>query len=68
MNARAQPAEQAPHGLPLAEELDALLRTASPARVIATALRTVGREHLAVVSSFGTVSAALLKVMADVDP
>ena len=31
-------------------------------------LKTVGREHLAVVSSFGTESAALLKVMADVDP
>jgi len=28
----------------------------------------VGREHLALVSSFGTESAALLKVMADVDP
>jgi phosphoadenosine phosphosulfate reductase len=28
----------------------------------------VGRERLAVVSSFGTESAALLKVMADVDP
>jgi phosphoadenosine phosphosulfate reductase len=36
--------------------------------VIAAALRTVGRERLAVVSSFGTESAALLKVMADVDP
>ena len=31
-------------------------------------MRTVGREHLALVSSFGTESAALLKVMADVDP
>jgi len=36
--------------------------------VIAAALQAVGREHLAVVSSFGTESAALLKVMADVDP
>ena len=36
--------------------------------MIATALRTVGREQLALVSSFGTESAALLKVMADVDP
>jgi phosphoadenosine phosphosulfate reductase len=36
--------------------------------VIAAALRTVGRERLAVVSSFGTESAALLKVVADVDP
>jgi len=32
------------------------------------ALQTVGRERLAVVSSFGTESAALLKVIADVDP
>jgi len=48
----------------LADELTG----ASPAEVIATALRSVGREHLAVVSSFGTESAALLKVMADVDP
>lgn len=49
-------------------ELDRQLSDASPAEVIAAALRTVGREHLAVVSSFGTESAALLKVMADVDP
>jgi phosphoadenosine phosphosulfate reductase len=54
--------------LPPAEELDRALRNASPAEVIATALQTVGREHLALVSSFGTESAALLKVMADVDP
>jgi phosphoadenosine phosphosulfate reductase len=44
------------------------LRAASPAEVIERALKTVGREHLALVSSFGTESAALLKVMADVDP
>jgi len=54
--------------LPSAEGLDRALRDAPPAEVIATALQTVGREHLAVVSSFGTESAALLKVMADVDP
>jgi phosphoadenosine phosphosulfate reductase len=54
--------------LPPAEGLDRALRNASPADVIAAALRAVGREHLAVVSSFGTESAALLKVMADVDP
>ncbi len=54
--------------LPRAEELDRALRDASPVEVIAAALHTVGREHLAVVSSFGTESAALLKVMADVDP
>jgi phosphoadenosine phosphosulfate reductase len=56
------------HALPPAEELDRALRTASPAEVIAAALKTVGRERLALVSSFGTESAALLKVMADVDP
>lgn len=44
------------------------LHDASPAEVIAAALQTVGREQLALVSSFGTESAALLKVMADVDP
>jgi phosphoadenosine phosphosulfate reductase len=51
-----------------AQALDHALRDASPAHVIETALKTVGREQLALVSSFGTESAALLKVMADVDP
>jgi phosphoadenosine phosphosulfate reductase len=51
-----------------AEGLDRALRHAAPAEVIAAALQIVGRERLAVVSSFGTESAALLKVMADVDP
>jgi phosphoadenosine phosphosulfate reductase len=54
--------------LPKAEALDLALRAASPAEVIEAALKTVGREHLALVSSFGTESAALLKVMSDVDP
>ncbi len=54
--------------LPSAEELDQALRNQLPSAVIAAALQAVGREHLAVVSSFGTESAALLKVMADVDP
>ncbi|WP_375790099.1 phosphoadenylyl-sulfate reductase [Bradyrhizobium sp. Pha-3] len=54
--------------LPPADALDRALRKASPAEVIAAALETVGREKLALVSSFGTESAALLKVMADVDP
>lgn len=58
----------APDALPAADVLDRALRTASPAEVIAAALQTVGRERLALVSSFGTESAALLKVMADVDP
>ena len=48
--------------------LDAALRTASPQQVIAAALQAIGRERLAVVSSFGTESDALLKVTADVDP
>jgi phosphoadenosine phosphosulfate reductase len=51
-----------------AAELDRTLRDASPHEVIATAVRLVGRDQLALVSSFGTESAALLKVMADVDP
>ncbi len=54
--------------LPVAAELDHALRNATPAEVIACAVRTVGRERLALVSSFGTESAALLEVMADVDP
>src|SRR3984885_147622 len=51
-----------------AEALDEMLRHATPPEVIAAALQAVGRERVAVVSSFGTESAALLKVMADVDP
>ena len=54
--------------LPRAVELDHALRDASPAGIIAEALKSVGRERLALVSSFGTESAALLKVAADVDP
>jgi len=70
MTALAQQAvaEQAARDFPPAEELASVLRAASPAEVIATALQTFGRERLALVSSFGTESAALLKVMADVDP
>jgi phosphoadenosine phosphosulfate reductase len=51
-----------------AQDLDRQLRDAAPGQVIAAALRELGRDRLAVVSSFGTESAALLKVMADVDP
>ena len=51
-----------------AQALDRALRAASPAEIIETALKTAGRDRLALVSSFGTESAALLKVMADVDP
>ena len=54
--------------LPAANELDRALADASPAEIIASALRIVGRERLAVVSSFGTESAALLRIVADIDP
>jgi len=47
--------------------LDRELAQASPAQIVEAALRAVSRERLAVVSSFGTESAALLKVVADVD-
>jgi phosphoadenosine phosphosulfate reductase len=60
--------ERTASALPSAQELDRALANASPAEVIAAALRAVGRERLVVVSSFGTESAALLKVMSDVDP
>jgi phosphoadenosine phosphosulfate reductase len=53
---------------PPADALDRALRDATPQQVIAAALAAVGRGRLALVSSFGTQSAALLKVMADVDP
>ena len=53
---------------PSAAELDRVLCDAGPADIIAKALKVFGREKLALVSSFGTESAALLKVMADVDP
>ncbi len=70
MNALAHQAEpeRAAGELPSAEALDRVLRNTSPREIIAAALQAVGREHLALVSSFGTESAALLKVMADVDP
>jgi len=69
MNAHAPQASLRPAGArPTAAELDHALRDAAPREVIATALKIVGRERLAVVSSFGTQSAALLKVIADVDP
>jgi len=53
---------------PSVEQLDRMLRDASPSVVIAEALRIFGRQKLALVSSFGIESAALLKVVADVDP
>jgi phosphoadenosine phosphosulfate reductase len=51
-----------------AAALDDMLRHASPVEIVESALRTVGRDRLALVSSFGTEAAALLKVTADVDP
>jgi phosphoadenosine phosphosulfate reductase len=70
MNALAHqvPLQPAATGQPPVERLDRALRDASPSEIIAAALREVGRDKLALVSSFGTESAALLKVMADVDP
>lgn len=70
MNALAHQAspERTVVDLTAAEPLDRALRNAPPAGVISAALQTVGRERLAVVSSCGTESAALLKVTADVDP
>jgi phosphoadenosine phosphosulfate reductase len=61
-------AQQTPIEAPAALELNRVLRAATPSEIIEAALQTVGRERLALVSSFGTESAALLKVMADVDP
>jgi len=47
--------------------LNASLEGASPAAIIAAAAELIGRDRLAVVSSFGTESAVLLKFVADVD-
>jgi len=69
VNAMAtQFASQSASVLPTADELDRALRDASPAEVVSAALKAVGREKLALLSSFGTESATLLKVVADVDP
>jgi phosphoadenosine phosphosulfate reductase len=50
-----------------AARLSRALSSASPADVIATAIQSVADGRLAVVSSFGTESAVLLKYVADVD-
>ena len=71
MNALSHPVQEKPVAVDLglaAAELNESLRAASPPEIISAALRVVGRDKLAVVSSFGTESAALLKVVADVDP
>jgi 3'-phosphoadenosine 5'-phosphosulfate sulfotransferase (PAPS reductase)/FAD synthetase len=49
-------------------QLNHALRAATPVAVIESALETVGRDALALVSSFGTESAALHSVAARIDP
>jgi len=51
-----------------ATRLDRTLAGANPWEIVAQARRIIEPGRLAVVSSFGTESAALLKVVADVDP
>jgi phosphoadenosine phosphosulfate reductase len=64
-----QPSVQSAAGdLPAAEELARALSDASPAEIMTAARQIVGSAKLALLSSFGTESAALLKVMADIDP
>jgi 3'-phosphoadenosine 5'-phosphosulfate sulfotransferase (PAPS reductase)/FAD synthetase len=53
---------------PAAASLNRFLSDAEPVEILRTARELVGRERLAVVSSFGVESAALLKLVADVDP
>jgi phosphoadenosine phosphosulfate reductase len=48
-------------------ELNRRLESATPAEIVAAAVQAVPNGRLAVVSSFGTESAALLKFVADVD-
>lgn len=52
----------------VAARLNAALADASATEIIRAAVREVGRDKLALVSSFGTESAVLLKLVADVDP
>jgi phosphoadenosine phosphosulfate reductase len=59
MNANLKPVDAA--------RLSEKLADASPTEIVAEALRAVGRERLAVASSFGIESATLLKIVADVD-
>jgi phosphoadenosine phosphosulfate reductase len=51
-----------------AARLDHALQEASPVEIIRAAISEVGRDRLALVSSFGADSAVLLKFAADVDP
>jgi phosphoadenosine phosphosulfate reductase len=50
-----------------AEDFSRNLADARPAEIVAAAVRRLGRGRVAAVSSFGTESAALLKLVADVD-
>src|SRR6476659_8367251 len=60
MNANVRPAQAA--------RLSEKLAEATPAEIVQAALQEVGRDRLAVASSFGIESATLLKVVSDVDP
>ncbi|MFZ0839319.1 MAG: phosphoadenylyl-sulfate reductase [Xanthobacteraceae bacterium] len=60
------PGEQG--SLPDAASLGRLLADAEPVQIVRVAREVIGRERLAVVSSFGTESAVLLKLVSDVDP
>jgi len=51
-----------------AAKLSEKLAEATPAAIVAEALRSVGSGRVAVASSFGIESATLLKIVADVDP
>jgi phosphoadenosine phosphosulfate reductase len=68
MRATASRTSSADVAISTAARLDPALRQASPTEIIAAAQAEVGRDRLALVSSFGTESAALLKFVADVDP
>ncbi|MBV9627515.1 MAG: phosphoadenylyl-sulfate reductase [Xanthobacteraceae bacterium] len=62
------PPRAAQLGLPDAASLNRLLADADPLQIMRTAHEVIGCNRLAVVSSFGIESAALLKLVADVDP
>ena len=51
-----------------AAKLSEKLAEATPGEIVTEALHTVGKDRLAVASSFGIESATLLKIVANVDP
>jgi phosphoadenosine phosphosulfate reductase len=51
-----------------AARLSEKLADATATEIVAEALRVIGKDRLAVASSFGIESATLLKIVADVDP